>query len=296
MKTLVWLGAALILTGCTSTHTRSYVEGVPFNSNNSYALNIANQTSLVDGGGLEANSPLRDFSQQEVDEVKTSVQKSYGSAAKFLGAISILTGDFTGVLDVAGGYAAEFGNTNHQAANPRWIIALDEKDFNTKEDALTFAEQEVEKASIIAFEKYGDVIRNVNKSNGAQYFEIEVNGKRAPIGIVSNPKDIVSVELGEFFYKNSVIPVDSYLIGFTGEVYSQFGRVGMPTIANNSIDDLDLREEDFYKDLTQLLPVGFYLYIPSFPKYQSGDMVYTDLEAIVPSIYHQGVKYNFIKP
>ncbi len=293
--TLAFIITTTAISGCKSTPEK-YQDGTPFNTNNSYALNIANQTSLVDGGGLEANSPLRDFSQQEVEEVKANVHKSYGSAAKVLGTLSILTGNFTGVLDVAGGYAAEFGNTNHQAVNPRWIIALNKANFKTKEEALRFAEQEVEKASIIAFERYGKVIRKINENNEAQYFEIEVDGKRALIGLESSPKDVVSVEIGKFFYKKSKNPMESYLIGFNREMYSQFGRTAIPTIANNSIDSLDIIEEDFYKELTKLLPVGFYLYMPSFPRYRSDGFIYTDLDAVVPSIYYQGDKYDFIKP
>jgi hypothetical protein len=293
--TLALIITTSAISGCKSTPEK-YQDGTPFNTSNSYALNIANQTSLVDGGGLEANSPLRDFSQQEVDEVKSNVHKSYGSAAKVLGTLSILTGNFTGVLDVAGGYAAELGNTHHQAVNPRWIIALDKKDFGTKEDALKFAQKEVEKASIKELEKYGTVIKNKNKNNGAQFFELEVDGKRAPIGIVSNPKDSISVEVGKFFSEDISAPKDSFLIGFTNEVYSEFGNTTIVTIANNSIDSLDINEEDFYKSLTKSLPVGFYLYMPSFPKYRSDDLVYTDLDAVVPSIYYKGKKHDFIKP
>lgn len=293
--TLAFLIATSALTGCESTPPK-YQEGTPFDTNGSFALNIARQTSLVDGGGLEANSPLRDFSQQEVDEVKSNVHKSYGSAAKVLGTLSILTGNFTGLLDVAGGYAAEFGNTHHQAVNPRWIIALDKSEFSTKEDALKFAQKEVEKASIKELEKYGTVIKNINKNNGAQYFEIVVDGKRAPIGIISNSKDDITVEVGKFFNKNKAVPKDSFLIGFTKEVYSSFGSTVMLNIANNSIDNFDINEEDFYKSLTSLLPEGFYLYMPSFPKYRSDDLIYTDLDAVVPSIYYQGDKYDFIKP
>lgn len=293
--TLALVITTAAISGCKSTPEK-YQDGTPFNTSNSYALNIANQTSLVDGGGLEANSPLRDFSQQEVDEVKSNVHKSYGSAAKVLGTLSILTGNFTGVLDVAGGYAAELGNTNHQAVNPRWIIALDKNEFSTKEDALNFAKQEVVKASIKELEKYGTVIRNINKDNGSQYFELEVDGEKAPIGIVSNPKDNIDVEVGKFFNENSSVPKNSFLIGFTNEVYSGFGNTAMVTIANNSIESLDIDEEEFYKSLTKSLPVGFYLYMPSFPKYRSEKSVYTDLDAVVSSIYYQGDKYDFIKP
>ncbi|MEZ8329183.1 hypothetical protein AB6C40_14965 [Vibrio splendidus] len=292
--TLTFLIATTALIGCKSTPPK-YQEGTPFATNGSFALNIASQTSLTDGGGLKANSPLRDFSQQEVDKVKSNVHKSYGSTAKVLGTLSILMGNFTGVLDVAGGYAAEIGNTNHQAVNPRWIIALDKNKFKTKEEALNFAERKVERASIITFENYGKVVQKINNKNKAQYFEIDINGKRAPIGIGSKPKETVPVEIGLFYKNSSSIPKESYLIGFTGEMFSEFNRTAIPTIANNSIDSLDIIEEDFYKELTKLLPVGFYLYMPSFPRYRSDGFIYTDLDAVVPSIYYQGDKYDFIK-
>ena len=49
-------------------------------------------------------------------------------------------------------------------------------------------------------------------------------------------------------------------------------------------------------DITKLLPEGFYLYIPSFPHYRYKGKIYTQTDFVVPAIYTQGKKYEFIKP
>jgi hypothetical protein len=292
------LGLTLLLvtvvSGCNSTPDET--QPLEFDTNNSFALNIAKQSSLTSGGGLHSKSPLRDFTQEEVDEVRANVHKNYGSASKVLGTLSVLTGNFTGIIDVAGGYAADFGNSNHQAVKPRWLIALDKADFQSKEAAYVYAHQTVVEASVDLLGQYGTVIRKVNDNSGSQYFELDVSGTRSVVGLVSKVELRTKVTEGEFYSSSSSSAVDSYLIGFENKMHSTFNNVPIITIANNVIESLDVSEDVFYKELSSKLPKGFYLYMPSFPKFTAYDHHYTDLEAIVPSIYSQGQKHDFINP
>ena len=88
---------AMLLTGCASTAPEKVVAH-EFNNKNSYAMNVAMQTNL-----MTDNSGLRDFEKDEIDTVRKNINKSKGSASKVIGVLGILTGNLTGVIDVAGG-------------------------------------------------------------------------------------------------------------------------------------------------------------------------------------------------
>lgn len=279
--------------GCSSNRSNT---PQPFDIDKSHALNIATQSSLLDGGGLLPRSPLRDFTKEEVEEVSINLRRNYSSMNKVIGAVSILFGNFSGIIDVASGYAMDFGNANHQAADPRWLIVIDKNKFGNSEEALGYANKVVLDQILILLNKYGAVKEKFNKDKSINYYEITVNGNATPVGMggFTNRKPIVESRL---FYKDAKsTPQDSWLIGFDNEYQSSFYNVPVVTAANSEIKDLDIDEEEFYKELTSNLPDGFYFYVPAFPRYSDGNTHYTDLSAVVPSIYHRGVKHSFIKP
>lgn len=104
---------------------------------NSVALNIANQTDLTRGferGFKQHKSPLRDYTKQDVEDINTALAdgRTGGEASKFFGTLRILTGDFTGTIDLAGGFSAGLSHSEHPASRGRWIFA---------EDAINYASE-----------------------------------------------------------------------------------------------------------------------------------------------------------
>ncbi|MGR5416525.1 hypothetical protein ACPV4W_07335 [Vibrio diabolicus] len=104
------LSILAVLSGCAAKPEP--VNPVPFSEENSYALNVANQTLLT-----RNNSPLRDFTQQEKDDITLAIGRARngGDTSMLFGGLKLLTLDLTGVIDIAGGAAANLAERDHYA-------------------------------------------------------------------------------------------------------------------------------------------------------------------------------------
>ena len=112
MKGILYIFLMIItLTGCSST---------PPDEAKSQALIIAEQTYLTKDYTVlwsTFESPLKDFSKDDIDEVQKAFEKkSPGDISIFFGALSILSGNLTGVIDIAGGTAGNIASSDHQAS------------------------------------------------------------------------------------------------------------------------------------------------------------------------------------
>lgn len=58
----------------------------------------------------------------------------------------------------------------------------------------------------------------------------------------------------------------------------------------------DIPTDEFYKNITKRLPKGFYIYTSAMPQAKYDNKTYTDYSEVLPAIYTQGKKYEFIKP
>ncbi len=278
------LALGAILAGCKATP--DVIEPVPFSNQNSAALNIANQTALT-----KDQSPLRDYTVQEVQNAEVSLEQHYGGNKPIiLGALKLATLDLTGVIDVAGGSMANLAQSNHIASKPRWFVALPKVQFQSKNEAIDFARHSIREAQIKAYSTYGNVKVETNPKNSATYLSLEINGKVTPIGGVYNE------QLQPTVIESKFSGVDSYLMGFDGNMYTGFISVTGALIAELENDSVEISPTVVYQTITNELPENFFIYMPSFGQFHGQGKVYTDYSHVVPSIYTQGKKLQFIKP
>ena len=285
LKATMAVLATTVLMGCQSTSKP--IEPRPFTNEHSYAYNIANQTLLT-----RNNSPLKDFTPEEIEDARTKMVKASGAEASVvLGGISMLTGSLIGIINVAGGAAGALAHSDHEAAKSRFIIVLPQDSFSSKQEAMEYIVEKTHRAAFEAFAKYGEV---KEESKGG-YSLLYINGN--PIGVltketyqdaylqerevdINGNKSLVytyGVENDHRKWNNTLVMPPSPLIASIG--------------GEQSID-----YSEFFKSYTELLPKGFYIYTPSFPVAKDGTYTYSDYTQIVPAIYTQGEKYEFIKP
>ncbi|NOI31848.1 hypothetical protein [Vibrio coralliilyticus] len=266
------------LLGCQST--QGTIEPRDFQERFSEAYNIANQTTLT-----RNNSPLKDFSINEIEEMKTAMAKNSGGDASILfGTLSILTGNFTGVIDVVGGNAANLANSNHTAAYSRWFVEIPMDKAGSSEEAWWLAAKAIRQAQIEVYSQFGEV-KVESKKEGIDYLSINLDGKDIALGGALKHSNVgKGVIASEGFYR----------IGYTDTSFPKFVMPSSPLaiyLENQSVDPMAV-----YKKISNKLPKGYYLYIPSFEKQYLTQGTYIDLHHTVPSIYSSGEKYDFIQP
>ncbi|GMQ49661.1 hypothetical protein [Vibrio sp. 10N] len=285
IKTTLTLMTALVLSGCQSTPEP--VEPREFDSNASYAYNIANQTSL-----MRNDSPLRDFTREEVNDVKAKLTRPSGAEASVvLGSLTILTGNLTGIINVAGGGAAYLANSGHTAANSRFIVVLKKSDFDSKLDAANYIVRVTHQAATQALTYYGKVEIETDDS---PFDILTIDGELS--GLVT-AKDVRAelLQEGHFEVDGEIQEVYTYGVTFGNNDASHL-LVTPPSPLLLASTKNEVRFDDFYKRYTKALPSQFYIYTPSFPKARGNKKVYTYPSVIVPAIYTQGKKHEFVKP
>lgn len=284
IKTTLALLTALALTGCQSTSEP--VEPREFDTNASYAYNIANQTALT-----RNQSPLRDFTQEEVNDIQTKLTRPSGAEASVvLGSLSVLTGNLTGLVNVAGGGAAYLANSDHMASKARWIIALPKENYPSAEAAVEYARAQIRQSQEHVYSKLGVVEEKRNEKTKATYLTVSSNNKTIPIGGVVSTKRTPLVTEGLFMGEMS------YLIGFDTEPYPSFMKPTDPLLAAIELSLTKDVTDEVYSELTMGLDDNFFLYVPSFRKTSALGKSYTSTQLIVPVIYTQGKKHEFVKP
>jgi hypothetical protein len=287
--------ATLGLTGCVSAPEP--VEPREFSENNSYAYNIANQTTLT-----RNDSPLRDFTQEEIDEVKTNlVRKSGGDAALFFGSLRMLTGDFTGLIDVAGGSMANLSNGRHRASFSGWYVTIPQGSFKDGLEAKEHVMETIQTAT-----------RDTLESKGNKLFNISINGEKAVA--INDPNYFFGLQ--EYKVHSDTRPM--ILVGDTYQVGSNTAINGVGSYNFNPFIEGKVKGyegadgfETYLKDLTARLPENYVFYGVSFPKslrmevkgskgWNCSSCIVKNSRVlttrIVPAIYTQGKKYEFIKP
>lgn len=296
MKTIkklfaVATGVAL-LNGCV-------VIGVPepteFSAEHSYAFNVANQTHLT-----KNNSPLRDFTREEIEESKNILERRTegANASKVLGMASVLTGNLTGIFHVAGGVVSDTALSGHLSEDARWIVALDSRDFATEKEASAYIAKAIHEATVQALEEYSEVKLVESSSKISVFYQILFDGeyqwvKAGYLKALMEGEKFRGVELVSKGSTNLIEGGDAYLFGFDTTSNGIFPIEP----ANLELIGFDVDRDEFLKKLTSLLPQGFYFYSPSYPKFYGADgKKYVAHKVVVPAIYTQGEKYEFIKP
>ncbi|WP_318429293.1 hypothetical protein [Photobacterium leiognathi] len=294
--------SSTLLIGCASTDTKeSVIEPVANQPTKSKAYNIAAQTILTRPykvGFETIDSPLKDFTKAEVEDAKTKMTRNVGSASKFFGTLSILTGNLTGLIDVVGGSVASISTSNHTASIPRWIIAIDKSKFQSATEAENYIAKTIQESSLKTLKQlgYDAKITELPKYKRTR-IDIDYDGKTVPFGVLSSFK-LTGSKVTE--YRTTLIDgiaKQAWTTGFDLESRTSKFFIGepMPTIARSELKASNLNSPNFYKALTAKLPQGFYLYVPSFVSNQYEGKSYLDASSIVPAIYTQGEQYEFIQ-
>ncbi|MEH0690726.1 hypothetical protein H4F17_16965 [Vibrio cholerae] len=288
--TVVLMGLALF--GCSS-----YEPLGP----KSEALLLAEQTSLMEPRTVlwqTTKSPLKDFSVEDIREIeKAFADRSPGDISLIIGTLSILTGNLTGVIDIAGGAAGNIATANHPAAYSHWLVAMPIDQAENGLEAKNLAQETIQRHAIELLEEYGVdlekvVVKQERKASltGAKlhpeteyrikgtdisygFYEREFYAHNDKYGLVEGRTSLISAE------EQYVTSHDTQLSGLDG--------FNHPYLIENKIAPFDSADgfDTYLKELTARLPKG-YMYYQS-PKYS---------RTLIPAIYANGNKYQFLKP
>lgn len=324
-KFLISVTAIAALAGCTTSNI-SVVEPVPFDSVNSTALNMANQTYLTQDywHGKTIKSPLKDFSQQDVDDIKTRLTKKSGAGFHLImGLVDLSNLNFaSAAMSVTTAGLAEVSNSQHIASHPQWIVALDATPFSDGIEAKTYATNYIRKVAIELLEEKGNtlhkvIIKHEGKATfGAKIYEqtsYTLNGYKHAFGLAFD----------EFRYdetpfikgKTNLIDAEEQYVTVSSSPVMA-GVTNFPIFLNGQVNGYQQGSEGFEQfliELTDRLPKGYMLYVPSFPKFYTSTVESNNPEDwscfscrdsqgwtlntfVVPRVYTEGKKYEFIKP
>ncbi|MBE3652464.1 hypothetical protein [Vibrio navarrensis] len=295
LSTLIFSSISFL--GCASYQENVKIEYQPYQAQYSEAYNMASQTILT-RPMYSTESPLRDFTKDEIDEAKTKMrEKRGGNMALLSGSFAILTGNFTGVIDIAGGGVANMAASDHLASQERLMIELPKEKFSSPQSAQQYIVSTLDRAAKLTMTSFGSVKKEKLPNQFSVYMLTDQSGTYNVYGLVisevnENTDNFLTVrnfslkgEVGEFYTygmdTKNLSPRETLAEHLNPLIYAVDAGV-----------DVDL--EDFYVEYTSHLPRGFYLYVPSFPSIKQGNKTYTDYRHIVPAIYTEGKQYQFI--
>ncbi|PKQ52214.1 hypothetical protein CR151_16575 [Vibrio cholerae] len=286
---LIAAGLGLTLVGCKSTPKP--VEPMPFSNEHSYAYNVANQTIL-----MRNDSPLRDFTREEEAEITQAVgrSRSGGNPSLLIGGLKILTLDLTGAIDIAGGAVANIASRDHAAGATEWIIEVDATPFSSELDAQQYIIDTINAATLEALSKYGEVKLQPVGERG-KLFYLNHGGVDYLMGgfQINTPKEGVLTKTDQSLEGNA----GSYYTYGVKKSTIKDRLIMIPTHLIFTVESgKNIDTTEFYTGITQHLPKGFYVYTSSMPQTEYDNKIYTDYAEVLPAIYTQGKKYEFIKP
>ncbi|MCG6202785.1 hypothetical protein [Psychromonas antarctica] len=304
---LFFLGGCSLTTQIQPTDANVPVAIAPFNGEYSIAFNIANQTDLTKDypfAGKIHRSPLKDFTKQEVIETKSKLEssRSRGGVSEAIGLFNVLTGNLTGVIDIAGGMATDLSSSSdrHPSISSRWIVSVDASEYKNESEAKREILDKIQTAVLNEFKKY-DINLLETKRNGLTFHYCQLKSNEfVELGITHHTDSSdkkVEPAIKQMVSFNGVDKL-SYAIGLR-DAYSYDKLVYPVNLELFTHKDVvgDDSYDDFMKRVTEHLPSNYYFYQVSFPKYRAFDLkLYVNTEMVVPSIYTEGKRYDFIKP
>ncbi|HIF9538156.1 TPA: hypothetical protein ACX6S7_002409 [Photobacterium damselae] len=305
---------AIALTGCQSTNVQPPV--TPFETNASYAYNVANQTALT-----KDKSKLRDFTKSEVEELKkvNLVGGNAGSASKFFGTLSLITGDFaSAAVNLAGGMAADMSMGKHISGYTRFIVAENAKESqqsteinNNIRNAIGNVLNEYgnyqiktiqfkdEKQDFIVGGKCSDPTIYADKLKSELDVFVQAN-EYSPNAVWCRTGGFLSPMLKVSFYNyetNLVKPkavTSNYGFDKNYAPYGQLNYIGILTALGQEITPSNYNK--FLRELSSKLPNGYFIYKTNFQKQRSiTDGKYYTLPDFIPAIFHDGKQFDFIQ-
>lgn len=288
---IVSVTAFLALSGCSSPSQQGP---------KSVALTIAEQTYLTQDYEVlwsTIESPLKDYSQEDIDGIQEAfARKSPGDTALIFGALRVLSGDFTGAIDLAGGTAANISTSNHPASYSGWFVAIPQAEVKDGQSAQIVARDTIQSTAIELLEEHGvyleKVVINPERKSmiGATIYqetEYRIKGSDTSFGFYEdeyymNDEQYEFVEGTTTFLddkKQYVTSHDTRIGGVHGFNQTYFVENSIHPFSEP--DGFDV----YMKELTKRLPKGYMYYMA--PKSST---------TLIPALFIEGNKYNFIQP
>lgn len=279
------------LTGCSST---------PPDEAKSQALIIAEQTYLTKDYTVlwsTFESPMKDFSKDDIDEVQKAFEKkSPGDISIFFGALSILSGNLTGVIDIAGGTAGNIASSDHQASRSNWVVAIPKNQAVDGLQARNLANTTIQVTAIEMLKEYGIVLEKVivkqkrKATFGATLYpetEYQIKGTGISFGFYESELYSQNEKYGLTEGTSTLIAADEQYISSHETIFTGTNGFNKKYFEENNIAPFNGVDgyEQYLKELTKRLPDGYMYYMS--PRSSS---------TLVPAIYTKGNKYNFIQP
>lgn len=292
MMKLLSLILSVLIVGCSS------IEPV---TNPSRAYTIANETYLTKDYSLYFKTyhcKLKDYSLEDLEQLKRATTKSSsaGDVAIAIGVFSILTGNFTGVIDVAGGTAANIANSEHRTARSLWFAAIPANEVENGLEATNLARKTIQNEAIKILEEHGVKLEKIiTKSEREATFGAKLYQETAYKAVKTGA--IYGFNLNEFYLQRENLAM---VLGNTSFIDAQKQYVSSPEtmyyglnffnkkyLIDNKISPFDTENgfEIFMLELTSRLPDGYFYY--ESPRSSRN---------LIPAVYMKGVKYQFIHP
>lgn len=285
-----------VMVGCaSSSQNENNIDPTPkrYNAEHSFAYNIADQTALT-----HYNSPLRDFADFEIDKAHSQVNaKGRKETNVFLGGITVTGDNLMDYLDVGGDIKTNMGNFNHEASYARWIIAVPAENYDSAIDAQNYMLSAISAAAKRAYSNLGQVYEEVTPNRRLIETRVRNDNYDTSLGLnkpVGHEKEVL-VTKTQFPFFDGLKEAYVYGINKRSREMNEL-LIDVPTTVGLIAVKQNPSFDDFYRSITRELPVGFYLYAPSFPRQKLGQKVFTYRESYVPAIYTQGNKFEFKQP
>lgn len=302
IKSLALALPLIAMFGCQSTKS---IEAQPFVNTNSYALNVANQTALTKPYSFGLNtyqSPLKDFTEADRNDATEEFKKKSNAGSMFgLSVITAISGNPMLALGGAGASGLIAMTTDkHIASKPTWIISVEKSRFSSKLEAQKFIISSIKTATINELEKYGEVKQEQafkNKPNW-ETFLVKIDGQWIRSGLNIQSESVSTDLLTERKVLLDGEMVDAYTYGYGTELSAlstTLVTAPLPSLIARTVGEKSVFD-DVVNGITKALPDGFYIYYTPFPYVSQDGKNYINTANVLPTIYTQGKKYEFIKP
>lgn len=238
-----------------------------------------------------------------------------------MGLIDLANLDLTGAaISVTTAGLAEISNSQHVASHPSWIVAVDAEDFSDGNLAKYYATNLIRETALDLLHEKGNTLHKVNMSMSKTTFGSDlaeqsiytINGYEHAFGLYFNGYKYDET----LFVKGRTNLIDAeqqYLTVTTSPVFASVSDFTQFTEGRVKGYQGSSGYEEFLMDLTSRLPKGYMLYVPSFPSVYAKTVKSNKAEDwtcitcrglygyrlnnfVVPRIYTEGQKYEFIMP
>lgn len=173
---------------------------------------------------------------------------------------------------------------------------MDATQFVNELEAQQYILDSINSAVLEELNHYGEARLKTIGERG-KVFYVNKGGKEYLMGgfQVKSPKQNLLTRVDQSIDGSSG---DFYTYGIKKETKLPKNRlIQLPTHLIFSVESgNDIPTEELYKNITKRLPKGFYIYTSAMPQAKYDNKTYADYSEVLPVIYTQCKRYEFIKP